>query len=155
MLCFAFRDEKGSLLSECEVPVAKGSESPNSFLDQEYRRRFPLVEEEAVLYCYEYDPNHGPTTSRRDSTPTYGTQTQKHKKLCLWVHFSTILDGTLGLFTLLAWEIWFPICRSLRVMSWRHRGFTWKPRTSLTKRKCQWNWLVDFAYLSHSPCIRA
>ncbi len=39
-------------------------------------------------------------------------------------------------------------------MSWRHRGFTWKPRTSLTKRKCQWNWLVDFAYLSHSPCIR-
>ncbi len=27
-------------------------------------------------------------------------------------------------------------------MSWWHRGFTWKPRTSLTKRKCQWNWLV-------------
>ncbi len=44
----------------------------------------------------------------------------------------------------------FPICRSLRVMSWRHRGFTWKPQTSLTKRKRQWNWLVDFAYLSHS-----
>ncbi len=51
-------------------------------------------------------------------------------------------------------EPWFPICRSLRVMSWRHRGFTWKPRTSLTKRKRQWNWLVDFAYLSHSPCIQ-
>ncbi len=29
----------------------------------------------------------------------------------------------------------FPICRSLRVMSWRHRGFTWKPRSSLTKEK--------------------
>ncbi len=29
----------------------------------------------------------------------------------------------------------FPICRSLRVMSWRHRGFTWKPWTSLTKEK--------------------
>ncbi|XP_009295742.1 connector enhancer of kinase suppressor of ras 2 isoform X22 [Danio rerio] len=66
------RDEKGGIQSESGVPVAKGSESPNSFLDQEYRRRFPLVEEEAVLYCYEYDPSHGPTTSRRDSTPTYG-----------------------------------------------------------------------------------
>ncbi len=29
----------------------------------------------------------------------------------------------------------FPICRSLRVMSWRHRGFTWKPRSSLTTEK--------------------
>ncbi len=29
----------------------------------------------------------------------------------------------------------FLISRSLRVMSWRHRGFTWKPRTSLTKEK--------------------
>ncbi|XP_051738063.1 connector enhancer of kinase suppressor of ras 2 isoform X8 [Ctenopharyngodon idella] len=65
------RDEKAGLTGE-GVPVAKGSESPNSFLDQEYRRRFPLMEEEAVLYCYEYDPSHGPTTSRRDSTPTYG-----------------------------------------------------------------------------------
>ncbi|XP_067291231.1 connector enhancer of kinase suppressor of ras 2 isoform X10 [Pseudorasbora parva] len=66
------RDEKNSLPGDGGVPTAKGSESPNSFLDQEYRRRFPLVEEEAVLYCYEYDPSHGPTTSRRDSTPTYG-----------------------------------------------------------------------------------
>ncbi|XP_056105045.1 connector enhancer of kinase suppressor of ras 2 isoform X10 [Rhinichthys klamathensis goyatoka] len=66
------RDEKCSLPGEGGVPVAKGSESPNSFLDQEYRRRFPLMEEEAVLYCYEYDPSHGPTTSRRDSTSTYG-----------------------------------------------------------------------------------
>ncbi|XP_056594466.1 connector enhancer of kinase suppressor of ras 2 isoform X12 [Triplophysa dalaica] len=67
------RDEKGGgLSSEGGHPVAKGSESPNSFLDQEYRHRFPIMEEEAVLYCYEYDPSHGPTTSRRDSTPTYG-----------------------------------------------------------------------------------
>ncbi|XP_059390863.1 connector enhancer of kinase suppressor of ras 2-like isoform X9 [Carassius carassius] len=66
------RDEKGIVTGDVGVPIAKGSESPNSFLDQEYRRRFPLVEEEAVLYCYEYEPNHGPTTSRRDSTPTYG-----------------------------------------------------------------------------------
>ncbi len=27
------------------------------------------------------------------------------------------------------------ICRSLRVMLWWHRGFTWKPRSSLTKEK--------------------
>ncbi|XP_062393234.1 connector enhancer of kinase suppressor of ras 2 [Sardina pilchardus] len=56
-------------------PVAKGSDSPNSFLDQECRRRFPLLEEDAVLYCYEYDQNHqnhqGPPPVRRDSTPTY------------------------------------------------------------------------------------
>uniref|UniRef100_A0A671QJA1 Connector enhancer of kinase suppressor of ras 2-like n=1 Tax=Sinocyclocheilus anshuiensis TaxID=1608454 RepID=A0A671QJA1_9TELE len=65
------RDEKGGLLGEGGVPIAKGSESPNSFLDQEYRRRFPLMEEEAVLYCYEYNPNRGPATSRRESTPTY------------------------------------------------------------------------------------
>ncbi|XP_030624516.1 connector enhancer of kinase suppressor of ras 2 [Chanos chanos] len=70
------RDEKGNLPGDERgqggVPVAKGSESPNSFLDQEYRRRFPLLEEEAVLYCYEYDQGRGPPSARRDSTPTYG-----------------------------------------------------------------------------------
>ncbi|XP_029547215.1 connector enhancer of kinase suppressor of ras 2-like isoform X7 [Salmo trutta] len=69
------RDDKGNLPGnddlQAEVPVAKGSESPNSFLDQECRRRFPLVEEDAILYCYEYDQNHGPPPARRDSTPTY------------------------------------------------------------------------------------
>uniref|UniRef100_A0AAR2KLB8 Connector enhancer of kinase suppressor of Ras 2 n=1 Tax=Pygocentrus nattereri TaxID=42514 RepID=A0AAR2KLB8_PYGNA len=52
--------------------VAKGSESPNSFLDQECRRRFPVLDEDAVLYCYEYDQNQGPPPVRRDNTPTYG-----------------------------------------------------------------------------------
>ncbi|XP_051960142.1 connector enhancer of kinase suppressor of ras 2 isoform X2 [Xyrauchen texanus] len=52
--------------------AAKGSESPNSFLDQECRRRFPQLDEDAVLYCYEYDQNQGPPPVRRDSTPTYG-----------------------------------------------------------------------------------
>uniref|UniRef100_A0A8C7W1U5 Connector enhancer of kinase suppressor of Ras 2b n=1 Tax=Oncorhynchus mykiss TaxID=8022 RepID=A0A8C7W1U5_ONCMY len=70
------RDDKGNLPGDddlqAEVPVAKGSESPNSFLDQECRRRFPLVEEDAILYCYEYNQNHGPPPARRDSTPTYG-----------------------------------------------------------------------------------
>ncbi len=28
------------------------------------------------------------------------------------------------------------------------------PKHLWLKRKRQWNWLVDFAYLSHSPCIR-
>uniref|UniRef100_A0A8C1UNI7 Connector enhancer of kinase suppressor of Ras 2b n=1 Tax=Cyprinus carpio TaxID=7962 RepID=A0A8C1UNI7_CYPCA len=52
--------------------AAKGSDSPNSFLDQECRRHFPLLDEDAVLYCYEYDQNQGPPPVRRDSTPTYG-----------------------------------------------------------------------------------
>uniref|UniRef100_A0A8B9KUW3 Connector enhancer of kinase suppressor of Ras 2a n=1 Tax=Astyanax mexicanus TaxID=7994 RepID=A0A8B9KUW3_ASTMX len=71
-----YRDEQGNL--PCDergqggIPAAKGSESPNSFLDQEYRRRYPLMEEEAVLYCYEYDPSRGAPPSRRESTPTYG-----------------------------------------------------------------------------------
>ncbi|KAI4881988.1 hypothetical protein NFI96_024004 [Prochilodus magdalenae] len=72
------RDDQGNLPGDERgqggVPAAKGSESPNSFLDQEYRRRFPLMEEEAVLYCYEYDPNRGAPPSRRESTPTYGTE---------------------------------------------------------------------------------
>lgn len=72
------RDEKGNL--PCEdvsrhivgKPVSKGSESPNSFLDQEYRKRFNTVEEDAVLYCYEYDKGRSSMQSRRESTPTYG-----------------------------------------------------------------------------------
>ncbi|KAL4624704.1 connector enhancer of kinase suppressor of ras 2 isoform X4 [Arapaima gigas] len=72
------RDEQGNLPGDDlsrhhgSIPVAKGSESPNSFLDQEYRKRFPLAEEESVLYCYEYDKNRGASSGRRDSTPTYG-----------------------------------------------------------------------------------
>ncbi|XP_056414589.1 connector enhancer of kinase suppressor of ras 2 isoform X3 [Hyla sarda] len=72
------RDEKGNLpcedLSRHVVgkPVSKGSESPNSFLDQEYRKRFNTVEEDAVLYCYEYDKGRASMQSRRESTPTYG-----------------------------------------------------------------------------------
>ncbi|XP_077150734.1 connector enhancer of kinase suppressor of ras 2 isoform X10 [Ranitomeya variabilis] len=72
------RDEKGNL--PCEdvsrhivgKPVSKGSESPNSFLDQEYRKRYNTVEEDAVLYCYEYDKGRSNMQSRRESTPTYG-----------------------------------------------------------------------------------
>ncbi|XP_071994078.1 connector enhancer of kinase suppressor of ras 2 isoform X3 [Engystomops pustulosus] len=72
------RDEKGNL--PCEdvsrhivgKPVSKGSESPNSFLDQEYRKRFNTVEEDAVLYCYEYDKGRASMQGRRESTPTYG-----------------------------------------------------------------------------------
>uniref|UniRef100_A0A8D0LC84 Connector enhancer of kinase suppressor of Ras 2 n=1 Tax=Sphenodon punctatus TaxID=8508 RepID=A0A8D0LC84_SPHPU len=72
------RDEKGNL--PCDdigrllvgKPVHKGSESPNSFLDQEYRKRFNVVEEDAVLYCYEYEKGRTSGTGRRESTPTYG-----------------------------------------------------------------------------------
>ncbi|XP_063811831.1 connector enhancer of kinase suppressor of ras 2 isoform X3 [Pseudophryne corroboree] len=72
------RDEKGNL--PCEdvsrhivgKPVSQGSESPNSFLDQEYSKRFNVVEEDAVLYCYEYDKGRNSMQGRRESTPTYG-----------------------------------------------------------------------------------
>lgn len=67
------REDKGTLSGEdtqSDSNVAKGSESPNSYLDQECRRHFPLVEEDAVLYCYEYDQNQGSVC--RGSTPTYG-----------------------------------------------------------------------------------
>ncbi|CAO2624177.1 Connector enhancer of kinase suppressor of ras 2 [Lemmus lemmus] len=71
------RDEKGNL--PCEdlrghmvgKPVHKGSESPNSFLDQEYRKRFNIVEEDTVLYCYEYEKGRPSSQGRRESTPTY------------------------------------------------------------------------------------
>jgi len=59
-LCCCHRDETGTLLgdeggrSHGGVSVAKRSESPNSFLDQESHRR----EEEEPVYC---------------TTPTYGT----------------------------------------------------------------------------------
>ncbi|KAB0372501.1 hypothetical protein FD755_016293 [Muntiacus reevesi] len=70
-------DEKGNL--PCEdlrghmvgKPVHKGSESPNSFLDQEYRKRFNIVEEDTVLYCYEYEKGRSSSQGRRESTPTY------------------------------------------------------------------------------------
>ncbi|XP_077199166.1 connector enhancer of kinase suppressor of ras 2 isoform X6 [Paroedura picta] len=72
------RDEKGNL--PCDdigrhlvgKPVHKGSESPNSFLDQEYRKRFNVVEEDAILYCYEYEKGRTTSSGRRESTPTYG-----------------------------------------------------------------------------------
>nr|XP_033804405.1 connector enhancer of kinase suppressor of ras 2 isoform X3 [Geotrypetes seraphini] len=72
------RDEKGNLPSEdlsrhlMGKPVSKGSESPNSFLDQEYRKRFNVVEEDAILYCYEYEKGRTSVSGKRESTPTYG-----------------------------------------------------------------------------------
>ncbi|XP_051257752.1 connector enhancer of kinase suppressor of ras 2-like isoform X11 [Dicentrarchus labrax] len=68
------RDDKGNLPGDdpqSDVHVAEGSESPNSYLDQECRGRFPLVEEDAILYCYEYDQNQEVSSVRRGSTPTY------------------------------------------------------------------------------------
>ncbi|KAJ8347839.1 hypothetical protein SKAU_G00264280 [Synaphobranchus kaupii] len=72
------RDEKGNLPADemmhhhSGVPVAKGSESPNSFLDQEYRKQFTMIDEDTVLYCYEYDKNQSSPQGHRDSNPTYG-----------------------------------------------------------------------------------
>jgi len=69
------RDDKSSLSGDdpqLDINVAEGSESPNSYLDQECRRQFPLVEEDAILYCYEYEQNQDVSSVRRGSTPTYG-----------------------------------------------------------------------------------
>uniref|UniRef100_A0A8C6PS35 Connector enhancer of kinase suppressor of Ras 2 n=1 Tax=Nothobranchius furzeri TaxID=105023 RepID=A0A8C6PS35_NOTFU len=69
------RDDKKDLPDEdhqSDIQAAEGSESPNSYLDQECRRRFPLVEEDSILYCYKYDQNQEVSSVRRGSTPTYG-----------------------------------------------------------------------------------
>ncbi|XP_061903874.1 connector enhancer of kinase suppressor of ras 2-like isoform X6 [Entelurus aequoreus] len=69
------RDDKGSLKGDesqsDHIHAAKRSESPNSYLDQECRRQFPLVEDDSILYCYEYDQNQEVPSVRRGSTPTY------------------------------------------------------------------------------------
>ncbi|XP_077448277.1 connector enhancer of kinase suppressor of ras 2-like isoform X3 [Stigmatopora argus] len=69
------RDDKGSLqrddsMSEHTHP-SKRSDSPNSYLDQECGSQFPLVEDDSILYCYEYDQNQEVSSVRRGSTPTY------------------------------------------------------------------------------------
>uniref|UniRef100_A0A3Q3D6F8 Connector enhancer of kinase suppressor of Ras 2 n=1 Tax=Hippocampus comes TaxID=109280 RepID=A0A3Q3D6F8_HIPCM len=69
------RDDKSSLQrsdSQSDlVHHGKRSDSPNSYLDQECRRQFPLVEDDSILYCYEYDQNQEVSSVRRGSTPTY------------------------------------------------------------------------------------
>ena len=74
-------------------PVHKGSESPNSFLDQEYRKRFYIVEEDTVLYCYEYEKGRSSSQGRRESTPTYG----KKSSLTLMKEF--VWYGNLNFFS--------------------------------------------------------
>lgn len=65
-------------------PVHKGSESPNSFLDQEYRKRFNIVEEDTVLYCYEYEKGRSSSQGRRESTPTYGKSSSGDLRTYVW-----------------------------------------------------------------------
>lgn len=74
-LSFFKRDDKENLTDEdpqSDARAAERSESPNSYLDQECQQRFPLVEEDSILYCYEYDQNQEASSVRRGSTPTYG-----------------------------------------------------------------------------------
>ncbi|XP_078088556.1 connector enhancer of kinase suppressor of ras 2 [Mustelus asterias] len=72
------RDEKGNLpLEESSrhalgKPVHKGSESPNSFLDQEYRKRFTVIEGDAMILSYDYDTSRSSVPGRRENTLTYG-----------------------------------------------------------------------------------
>ncbi|KAM6970166.1 connector enhancer of kinase suppressor of ras 2 [Aplochiton taeniatus] len=83
------RDDTANIPGDDPQPdVAKGSDSPNSFLDQECRRHFPLVEEDAVLYCYEFDHNQGPPPLCRDTTPTYG----RHRPISMPVEYNWVGD---------------------------------------------------------------
>ncbi|XP_023693739.1 connector enhancer of kinase suppressor of ras 2-like [Paramormyrops kingsleyae] len=88
------RDEQGNLSGDDlsrhhgGVPVVKGSESPNSFLDQEQHKRFPVGEQEAVLYCYEYDKGRGTPPGRRDGTPTYG----RLRPISMPVEYNWVVD---------------------------------------------------------------
>ncbi|XP_062907062.1 connector enhancer of kinase suppressor of ras 2 isoform X2 [Mobula hypostoma] len=72
------RDEKGNLPIEepsrhvLGKPVHKGSESPNSFLDQEYRKRFTMIEGDAMILSYDYDTTRSSVPGRRENTLTYG-----------------------------------------------------------------------------------
>lgn len=83
---FFCRDDEGNLAGDnpqSDVHVAQGLESPNSYLDQECRGRFPLVEEDAILYCYEYDQNQEVSSVRRGSTPTYGKPSSEYVCVCV------------------------------------------------------------------------
>uniref|UniRef100_A0A4W3IJN0 Connector enhancer of kinase suppressor of Ras 2 n=1 Tax=Callorhinchus milii TaxID=7868 RepID=A0A4W3IJN0_CALMI len=70
------RDEKGNLPIDdasrhvLGKPVSKGSESPNSFLDQEYRKRFTVIEGDAMVLSYDYDTSRSSGPGRRESTLT-------------------------------------------------------------------------------------
>ncbi|XP_078265073.1 connector enhancer of kinase suppressor of ras 2 isoform X11 [Rhinoraja longicauda] len=72
------RDEKGNLPIEepsrhvVGKPVHKGSESPNSFLDQEYRKRFTMMDGDAMILSYDYDTTRSSIPGRRENTLTYG-----------------------------------------------------------------------------------
>ncbi|XP_032889206.1 connector enhancer of kinase suppressor of ras 2 isoform X6 [Amblyraja radiata] len=72
------RDEKGNLPIEepsrhiLGKPVHKGSESPNSFLDQEYRKRITMIEGDAMILSYDYDTTRSSIPGRRENTLTYG-----------------------------------------------------------------------------------
>lgn len=84
------RDDKGTLPDDdpqSDIHVhGERSESPNSYLDQECRGRFPLVEDDTILYCYEYDQNQeaaSSSSSRRGSTPTYGETSTSLDSVCV------------------------------------------------------------------------
>uniref|UniRef100_A0ABI7XG86 CNKSR family member 3 n=1 Tax=Felis catus TaxID=9685 RepID=A0ABI7XG86_FELCA len=71
------RDENGSFLyggfSKCKQPLPgpKGSESPNSFLDQESRRRRFTIADSDQLPGYSVETNILPT-KMREKTPSHG-----------------------------------------------------------------------------------
>ncbi|XP_060061286.1 connector enhancer of kinase suppressor of ras 3 isoform X3 [Erinaceus europaeus] len=69
------RDDHGSFVSggfsKCKQPVRKGSESPNSFLDQESQRRRFTIADSDQLPGYSVETNVLPT-KMREKTSSYG-----------------------------------------------------------------------------------
>lgn len=78
ILALSCREENGSAgyggVSKCKQPLPgpKGSESPNSFLDQESRRRRFTIADSDQLPGYSVETNVLPT-KMREKTPSYGT----------------------------------------------------------------------------------
>lgn len=73
----SFRNEKGSFVyvggnkSKQPLPGSKGAESPNSFLDQECRRRRFTLTDSDPLPGYSMETNILPA-KMREKTPSYG-----------------------------------------------------------------------------------
>lgn len=125
------REENGGSVygfSKCKQPQPgpKGSESPNSFLDQESRRRRFTIADSDQLPGYSVETNILPA-KMREKTPSYGT--------LLSVHFSSpppSLFGTVGWI----WQTW-------RVIWGKHKPqWNSKYETFIHLSKAKAGWVI-------------
>lgn len=93
-----FRDEKGSFVygggnkSSQPLPGSKGAESPNSFLDQESRRRRFTIADSDRLPGYPTEANILPA-KMREKTQSYGELIPI--SLLLWSVWNNLLEKCL------------------------------------------------------------